>query len=284
MTNWIRLDASEHGASGFSLANHYRWAAGTQDCPVLMRELREVLAGYPLLFAPRPVAGDGDGQSGAFDLVALLSFERGRNLYLGDKGQWLAAYVPSHFRAWPFTLMRAEGGDDGAAPAVAIGIDADSGRLQHPVAAAGDQRFFDSNGDWTPYMQKVARFLVERVKGTAHTRELVDKLASHGVIKSTPLQWRADAAAADTAGQRDVRVCKGYAVIDEKALGNLPAEAYHELGRCGALALAFAQVFSLARLRELQGRETAWQRQHQSLSDADLARLMGDDDTLKFDF
>ena len=77
---------------------------------------------------------------------------------------------------------------------------------------------------------------------------------------------------------------KGYAVIDEKALGNLPAEAYYELGRCGALALAFAQVFSLARLRELQGRETAWQRQHQSLSDADLAHLMGDDDTLKFDF
>jgi len=303
MPEWITLNAASHRGAALAPATDYFFAAAQSSCPVSLRELSMLLPFYPLLFA-RMVGADGSELTPPrYQLVALLSFAEGRNLFVNSAGRWVVPYIPSQFRAHPFMLVRdPDGGSAGSTlpQGMAVAVDASSGCFLAAASDPAHRVLFDEEGQYTHYLKTVERFLAERTRDLITTQRCVDALAAENLIQPLPVQWSPDLATPATRKQGDLQVLHGCYGINEKAFGDLSADAWHALGRSGALGLAYAQVLSMVRIRDLQTRETAWQRSSRPMADGELQALLGgraagadndldglfgvDDDVLRFDF
>lgn len=252
MSDWLSLNPDVHAQAGWRRFTSYAFAAREARTPVLMAELTQVLPWYPLAFVPRP-----ERAPTCYHLVALLAPHPGQNLYLAADGRWLAPYVPSQFRAYPFAL-----GETGG-----LAIDRASGLFADP-AAAGMTRFYGSDGGLTETTARIIEFLQQRRDGLVLTQRLVDQLAAHGLLAPWPLRWQ------PTGSPETI---DGLWRVDEERLRTLAPGAYAELAHSGALGLAYAQLFSEARIGDLH------QRARRQPTAADAGLDQGEELTFRFD-
>lgn len=226
MANWLSLDPIRHRDAGWFKYQDYRFSAQDHLAPVAMAEITQVLPWYPLAFV-------FNEQADRYHLVALLSLMPGRNLYLSPQFKWQAPYVPSHYRGYPFSLGR--NGE--------LCIDADSGLFAEHEQPGAEPIF--ANGELTELASKIRQFHMQRQEALALTQKLVDQLHQAELITPWAIQWQP--------GDK-VQTLKGYCGIDEERLRALSPEQYTELAHSGALGLAYVQVFSRARIADLQFR------------------------------
>lgn len=248
MSEWIRLASDQHRLAGWRRFSDYAFAADDQVCPLLLAELTQALPYYPLAFAPVKA---GDTATPIFQLVALLGFAAGQNLYLDGRGRWLAPYVPSHYRSHPFGLVpAARPGGDGLSLVLAIR----DGELFEDPAGPDAMRLFDDDGTPSPTTRQIGEFLHQRLRDLAKTQRLIAQIATLDLIRPWPITWRPDPGADLNAAEQPEARLDGFFAIDEQRLGNLSPEACQSLLRTGALGLAYAQIFSQARLSDLRQR------------------------------
>lgn len=224
MTQWIPLDPATHTEAGWFKFRDYSFAARDHLVTVAMAEVTQVLPWYPLALVH-------NDQADRYHLVALLSLQPGRNLYLSPEQKWQAPYVPSHYRGYPFALNQ-EG---------QLCIDAESG-LFTDTEQPGAQPIFE-NGELAELTAKVKQFHEQRQQALALTQKLVDQLQSAGLITPWAIKWQPN---------DKPQTLKGYGGIDEDCLRNLAPEQYAELAQTGALGLAYVQLFSQPRIQDLQ--------------------------------
>lgn len=265
MSQWIPLDPVHHADAGWFKYRDYTFAAQDHLVPAAMAEVTQLLPWYPLAFV-------FDDHAERFHLVALLSLVPGRNLYLSPEFKWQAPYVPSRYRGYPFALN-----EEGQ-----LCIDADSGLFTDIEQPAAQPLFED--GELADLAARVKQFHVQRQQALATTQTLVDQLHRAELITPWAIQWQ----------PRDkAQTLKGYGGIDEDRLRRLPPQAYAELAHSGALGLAYAQLFSRARIGDLQQRYRLQPEQGTPDPKAerhlhaveDLDGFFGDeDDDLEFDF
>lgn len=268
MPTWQPLDPITHLEAGWFQFRDYRFAAHDQLAPLVMAEVTQVLPWYPVAFAC-------NSQANRYHLVALLSLQPERNLYLSSEFKWQAPYVPSHYRGYPFAL-NAEG---------QLCIDTDSG-LFTETEQPGAQPMFE-DGELAELTAKVRQFHVQRQQALVLTQKLVDQLHQAELITPWAIKWQLK----DTP-----QTLKGYGGIDEARLRNLPPAQYAELAHTGALGLAYAQLFSQPRVKDLQLRHhrqpapgkapDAERHLHavEPMHSLDEVFGEGDDDELNFDF
>ena len=270
MTRWIPLDPATHQEACWFKHRDYSFAARDHLAPVVMAEITQVLPWYPLAFA-------SNEQGSRFHLVALLSLMPGRNLYLTPQGKWQAPYVPSHYRGYPFAL-NGEG---------QLCIDVESG-LFTESDTPGALPIFE-HGELSELTAQVKQFHEKRHQALALTQKLVDQLHEAELITPWAIQWKPKA---------KVQTLKGYCGIDEERLRSLAPEQYAELAHSGALGLAYVQIFSRARIADLQyrhrkqpghgqpkGDDKAERHLHAVEKTDSLDGLFGEgDDDLEFDF
>lgn len=268
MTQWTPLDPIQHSDAGWFRFRDYAFTSSDHLAPVAMVEITQVLPWYPLAFIYNE-------QLDRYHLVALLSLQPGRNIYLGPQGKWQAPYIPSHFRGHPFAL-NAEG---------QLCIDTQSGLFAETQAIAA-LPIFDNNELAEPTV-RVKEFHQKRQQALGVTQALINQLHQAGLISPWAIPWKA-------AGKP--QTLKGYCAIDEERLRNLPPEDYAALVKSGALGLAYVQIFSRARVADLEhrhqrqpGQATADNKTQRHLHAVDssdsLDALFGeDDDDMKFDF
>ncbi|MCG6659879.1 SapC family protein [Halomonas campisalis] len=268
MTRWIPLDPATHHEAGWFKYRDYSFAAKDHLVPVAMAEITQVLPWYPVAFA-------FNEQADRYHLVALLSLQPGRNIYLSPEFKWQAPYVPSQYRGYPFAL-NGEG---------QLFIDADSG-LFAETQAIGAQPIFEQ-GELAELTGQVKQFHEKRQQALGTTQKLVDQLHQAGLIKPWAIRWKP---------KDKVQTLKGYCGIDEATLRSLPPETYAELAHTGALGLAYVQIFSQPRIGDLQFRhrkqpgtgkpsDKAERHLHSVEQTDSLDAFFGEgDDDLEFDF
>lgn len=267
MTQWRPLDPATHAEAGWFKFRDYSFAARDHLVPVAMAEITQVLPWYPLALVHNE-------QADRYHLVALLSLQPGRNLYLSPEFKWQAPYVPSHYRGYPFALNQ-EG---------QLCIDTDSG-LFSDTQAVGSQPLFEE-GDLAELTAKVKQFHEQRQQALALTQKLVDQLHNAELITPWAIKWQP---------KDKLQTLKGYGGIDEERLRNLPPEQYAELAHSGALGLTYMQLFSQPRIQDLQLRHRrqpapghapkAEPHLHSVAQTDDVSGLFGEeDDELNFDF
>ncbi|MFD1252827.1 SapC [Devosia equisanguinis] len=190
------------------------------------------IAGEELgLMATQYVLGVIDGEIPS--MVALLSLTPGTNLFVGPDGRWLGDYVPAVMRSYPFKLIPAESGE------FALAFDEGSGLL----ASAGEaEAFFDDQERPTERVSKILQFLVNLHRGIRTTNEAIGRLKERGLLEPWPLVIQD--------GENKVPI-NGLLRVSESALTQLDAVSFAALREGGTLAVAYAQLISMANLAKL---------------------------------
>ncbi len=271
MPSWHALNKTDHLHAGYQKYANYFHAQNDTIAPLLIAELGQALPYYPLAFVQ---LGDN-----SFQLVTLHSLQPGLNLFVNAQGQWLAPYVPSHYRSYPFKLIaNAQKNNE-----LTLCFDEQAG-LVHTQALADDVKLFTDEGELSGPMRAIVEFLQQCEQNRQVTQQRVDQLSANALIEPWSIEVK-QSADNEAPNQR----IEGLYKINETALQSLAPEVLSELAKSGALALAYAQLFSQARLKDFHARYQYHhnQQQHaeqkQQALNVDLDKLFGeDDDSLKF--
>lgn len=266
MSSYIAVQKSAHQNAGYSPMVDFSFAAEMSTVPLLIDELNYVLQQMCVAFQKRT-----KGSEDYYELVGLQSFSPGKNSFLLPDGRWLGGYKPAFYRAQPFALQPEDQGNQ-----LQLSIKSDCVILD---PAVDDLRFFQEDMELTPRMKEVVKFLTETLRSRQTTMALCRALQKANLI----VPWSFSFSQPDNNNKPQEKMVGGLYHIDSDALKALPAEQLTALNASGALSLAYGQIFSEARLRDMAKLETAQrqlqQKQVQGKSpELDLNALFGDKD------
>ena len=242
MPNWQALSKEKHLKSGWVPPNGYPQVKKESAAPILAAELGEALPYYPLVFI-----ADNKGE---FRLNVLLSLESGSNLFVNMANQWMVPYVPAAYRSYPFQMM--ENGKGGQV----LAVDVDSQFFQ-VEAVSSDRRILTDEGEPQESTKPLITFMQQRYAQQKQTDALVKQIADLELIES----WSIDVRFGP--GEEDVRKLLGLSRINELKLKELEPSQLSELAKTGALGLVYAQLLSMARIKDLQARYLQFKKQTQ---------------------
>jgi hypothetical protein len=191
-------------------------------------EFRELQADYPIVFAR---SGDGDG----FDALALLGFEQGENLFLGQDG-WDAHYIPLSIERQPFLIGRPASGSEDE---LLIHVDMDSPRLSNERG----EPLFLSYGGSSEHLERISRVLRTIHDGLQTGRDFIAALVHLELLESFVLDIELD----DGSQNR----LAGFYTIHEERLAALNPEQLGRLHAAGYLQAIYMVVASMSRFRDL---------------------------------
>lgn len=214
----------EHfGQRRWQRAPGYRFAAADTLAVLARGEAAQAMLTLPLAFM---------AQDGGYAPVALLGLQARRNLWVQPDGAWRGGYVPAAWRDYPFSLQPGPHGQP------VLCFDEASGQ-----AASGEgEPFFDAAGVAAPAVAAAAERLFRLQRERQDTRRACAVLARHGVLEPWPVRVPTP--------RGECRV-DGLWRVAAAALDALPAAAFEELRRAGALELAYCQLWSMPNLARL---------------------------------
>lgn len=224
------LDSTAHRMHGWRRFSSLDFASTEVFVPVALSEIASILTVCPLAIAKR--------SDGSFLLGALLGVSAGQNLFVDASGRWLGGYIPSQFRGHPFAMRRISAQD----PRTVLCIDTDTALYcQKPDPSRGEERFFDDQGQLQPATQQVLNFLQNRFSQQLAAQSAVGALLQADVLQRW--SWPAE-----TPFPEGATPIGGLYRVDEARLNALEPQALASLRASGALALAYAQLFSMAKV------------------------------------
>ncbi|KAB1068738.1 SapC family protein [Methylobacterium planeticum] len=218
------LSRERHAGLRWRRFSGYGFTATTAVAPLAAAEVGKAALALPLAFVER--------ESG-WTLAAVLSLLPGQNLYVAPNGNWIVAYVPAAFRAYPFRVAWNE------AVQPVLCVDEASGLV---VESGEGETFFDESGEPSASVEQVWAFLQETAKGEAVLANACGKLHAAGVIEPWPITIQG----ADGAQQ-----VTGLHRINELAMNGLDDAAFGQLRRTGVVGVAYAQLLSMGNLSTL---------------------------------
>lgn len=254
MPNIIALSPAKHSSYSFSPRDGYHFAKQQSAVPILLAELNRVLPQYPIAFLPEndqytAVAITGDGK---------------RNLYINNDGKWLGEYVPSALRGYPFAIANNKEGQ---------GIFCI--HEEHLHSNTEHQPLFTDNKELSAEAKQHLDFLTQCEGNRQQTSKATAALAENNLL----VPWTLTIDGTEDNPQR----IGGLYRIDEEALNQLPAEQLAALRPTGALALAYAQLFSMTQHTQLSERIKYHVKHSTSVGEEDIAKIFArNDDILKF--
>lgn len=248
---WQRKSSLEH-------------AAGDACAPVLLQELATIIQFTPIAFLRQ--------KNGAVRLVSLQGLHEGENLLVNPKGRWKTGYVPSVYRAYPFVMRKV---DMGEKRAVMLCFNHDSGLFrENPDPRKNEERFFDDAGKPQPLLEELAAFMKSRANNQKVTELAVAALEKAGLLE--PWVWKFENP------DPDRPLLQGLFRINQAAFDELDAARLKTLQKSNALTVAYAQLFSLQRVRLLR---RLYNQKHPPALPESIDDLFGGaDDELKIDW
>lgn len=231
MPSWTAVSRTEHAKSYWRPRNGFEFAATEQVVPIILAELPQLLPHYILGFL--------ETKNNIYQPIALVGLGGGRNLYITAEYKWLCSYVPSALRSYPFALHQDPSREDGNA---ILCIDESS--------ISNDETFprlFREDGELAEKAAGMLNFVTQCKQNQRLTTIASAALASAGVIEPWPV------CISRGEGEEPFTI-NGMYRINETALNTLDGEVLASLRASGALALAYAQLFSIAQIGQLTKR------------------------------
>lgn len=267
----MAVSRQRHRTAGWQKCTTYAPATGEHIVPVVVEELKQLLANKVLAFASTP--------DQRYLLVAIQSLRPDENWYLNMEGGWLPGYVPSFYRAYPFRLLAADANNP---EAKTLCVDTNSSLWKEEVGV-GDLAVFDDSGELAKEMAETFEFLQKCENNRILTQQWVDQLSEAELIAPWKITWQ-------PADQDSPQQVQGLFRIDSERLKDLSAETAKALVDTGAMGLVYAQLFSSNNLRTLQmlqkvraGIAAKSQLAQGAQAEVNLDELFGgDEDVLKF--
>lgn len=230
----LPLNSRDHADWKVSSFDDASFLANTHAIPLTVDEFVDAQRSYPVVFT----AGDNPLP------IALMGLNEGVNTYIADDGKLEAGvYVPAYIRRYPFILAKLNKDSDD----MSLCFDPQAG----VVGKTKDgQALFDGT-EATEYTNGVLEFCKRFEESGQRTKAFLEQLKSLDILMDGEIAiTRNDMP--DTPF-----VYRGFQMVDEKKLRELPAETTHELNKNGMMMLIHAQLFSMNLMRQLFERQSA---------------------------
>ncbi len=222
MVKYVPLSPAKHAGRRWCRPFHFGFASQATVVAITGAEIANAATNMPIAFVK---------EANRFQLVGVLSYQKGRNLFVGPDGRWIGTYTPAVFRTHPFRFLRLPD-----AETLVLCVDEESHLIEE---GRGTEPFFDDAGHRSRSLDAVVAVLEALEKSRAMTAVAVRALDEAGVIAPWKIEIGGD--------QREALV-GGLYRVDESLLQKLDDASYLKLRKAGALPLAFAQLISMARL------------------------------------
>lgn len=227
MVNPVTLDSRAH--RNLRVSWHTSPEVARVDAvSVVPREFQRLVAHYPIFFTK-------SAESGRFEPVALLGFQKKENLFFVG-GRWDVAYVPLQFQRQPFSLLAGQGSFD-------VAIDMGSPQVQ----AEEGERLFQDDGQPTKYLRNITSMLSALVSGAAEGYAFTGKLAELNLLE--PVKINIEFV------DRSEASLEGLYWISSAVLKVLPAAQLAELRDLEYLEWLYFQMASVSHVSGLVARK-----------------------------
>ena len=231
----LPLNAKEHGDWSVSSFDNAAFLAESHAIPLTVDEFVDAQRNYPIVFT----AGDNPLP------IALFGLNEGVNTFIGDDGKMVAdVYVPAYIRRYPFILAKLQPNTDD----MSLCFDPTAGVI---AKQEGGQELFDSEGKPSEYTKGVLEFCQKFEESGQRTRAFLEELKKLDILMDGEIAiTRSDA-------PDKPFVYRGFQMVDEKKLRELPVETVEALNNNGMIMLIHAHLFSMNLMRRLFERQSA---------------------------
>jgi hypothetical protein len=230
----LPLNSRDHGDWKVRPFNDASFLAETHAIPLTVDEFVDAQRHYPIVFT----SGDNPLP------IALMGLNEGVNTFMDDNGKLMAGvYVPAYIRRYPFILAKLQPDSDD----MSLCFDPTTG-----VFGPGEegQVLFDGT-EPSEYTKGVLEFCQKFEQSGHRTRSFLEELKKLDILMDGEIAiTRNDA-------PNSPFVYRGFKMVDEAKLRELPAETTEELNKGGMGMLIHAHLFSMNLMRNLFERQTA---------------------------
>lgn len=229
----LPLNSRDHGdwsVGGFDNAD---FLAETHAIPLTVDEFVDAQRDYPIVFT----AGENPLP------IALFGLNEGVNTFIGEDGKLIAdVYVPAYIRRYPFILAKLQPDSDD----MSLCFDPTAGVVKKQDDG---QTLFSEDSQPTEFTNNILDFCKKFEESGQRTKAFVEELAKLDIMMDGEIAiTRGDAPDAPF-------VYRGFQMVDEKKLRELPAETLEALNKNGMIMLIHAHMFSLNLMRKLFERQ-----------------------------
>jgi len=229
----LPLNSRDHAGWKAGMLENAAFLATTHAIPLTSDEFVDAQRDFPIVFT----AGDNPLP------IALFGLNEGVNTYVGDDLKVMTnTYVPAYARRYPFILAKLRPDSDD----MSLCFDPTAGL----VAKRDDgQDLFDDQAQPTEYTQGVLEFCRRFEEAGQRTEQFMEELAKLDVLM--------DGEIAITRNDMPDKpfIYRGFRMVDEAKLRELPAATLEGLAKNGMLMLIYAHLFSLNLMRTVFERQ-----------------------------
>jgi hypothetical protein len=229
----LPLNSRDHADWKAGTLESAAYLAATHAIPLTSDEFVDAQRDFPIVFT----AGENPLP------IALFGLNEGVNTFVGDDNKIMEAiYLPAYARRYPFILAKLRPDTD----EMSLCFDPSTGLI-----AKQDEGLplFDAEGQPTEYTQGVLEFCRRFEEAGQRTKMFMEEL--------TKLDILMDGEIAITRNDMPDKpfVYRGFRMVDENKLRELPADTVNALAQNGMLVLIYAHLFSLNLMRTIFERQ-----------------------------
>lgn len=264
MTGYVAVTPEQHASKRWRAPSNFTFAAHDSVAPLVLAEIGAAAVAMPLAFVK-------NGEQ--FELVAVLAYTVGENVFVTPNGQWIGRYVPVVYRTRPFRFLRAENSKD-----TVLCVEETSDL----VSDGGEgEPFFAHGGEPSSALKANMELLQHAERSRQMTAAAASALHDAGLVEEWPVTIQTPTGEAQRIG--------GLYRVNEAALAAASDDTYLQLRRTHAIPLAYAQLFScallnqLAELAKFQSQAKIRAQSQASASGEPPKLILPSDDIIRFD-
>ncbi|QEP44181.1 peptidase [Ectothiorhodospiraceae bacterium BW-2] len=223
----VPISTEQHKKTKIKQLVNYKFAKGLNLATVMVNELPQAATTYPVVLIQ---AGE------QYRLATIFGLEQEQNLFLDEQGVWNAPYIPAILRRYPFSLAQTEISAEGQNYAICLDEESEL------VNESEGQPLFDNEGQESPLLENVRKFLTELHQMEQLTLQFCKTLQELELIRPLNLQFKQ--------GTQN-RNLTGLYAVNEEALNTLSDEQFLTLRKQRALGLIYAHLNSLSLFNHL---------------------------------
>ncbi|MFY8049595.1 MAG: SapC family protein [Erythrobacter sp.] len=231
----LPLNSRDHADWKVGTLENAAFLAQTHAVPVTTDEFIDAQRHYPIVFT----AGENPLP------IALFGLNEGVNTFMGDDNKLTElVYVPAYVRRYPFMLAKLRPDADELSLCFDPTVDFISKRDEGLA-------LFDEATAPTEYTQGVLEFCRRFEEAGQRTKAFMDELKKLGILM--------DGEIAITRNDQPEKpfVYRGFQMVNEEKLRELPGATLEELNKNGMLIIIHAHLFSLNLMRTIFERQMA---------------------------